>query len=92
MARGGDGTGGVGAGQVQAGVPRRPVRGQDQHHHPVHVRQVRQHLPGNQNRKSYASFRPFERFLDSCNYNVLGGGIDYLNADRSDSVNARVLR
>ena len=52
----------------------------------------KKHLPGNQNRKSYASFRPFERFLDSCNCNVLGGGIDYLNADRSDSVNARVLR
>jgi hypothetical protein len=36
----------VGARQVQAGVPRRPVRRQDQHHHPLHVRQVRQHLPG----------------------------------------------
>ena len=32
--------------QVQAGVPGRPERGQDQHHHAVHVRQVRQHLPG----------------------------------------------
>jgi len=42
---GGDGTG-VGARQVQARLPGGPVRRQDQHHHPLHVRQVRQHLPG----------------------------------------------
>uniref|UniRef100_M8D6T1 Ras-related protein RABH1B n=1 Tax=Aegilops tauschii TaxID=37682 RepID=M8D6T1_AEGTA len=28
---------GVGSGQVQAGLPRRPVRRQDQHHHPLHA-------------------------------------------------------
>uniref|UniRef100_A0A453BJA6 Uncharacterized protein n=1 Tax=Aegilops tauschii subsp. strangulata TaxID=200361 RepID=A0A453BJA6_AEGTS len=27
----------VGSGQVQAGLPRRPVRRQDQHHHPLHM-------------------------------------------------------
>ncbi|CAN0284647.1 unnamed protein product, partial [Ectocarpus fasciculatus] len=32
-------------GQVQAGFPGRPERGQDEHHHPVHVRQLRQELP-----------------------------------------------
>ena len=34
----------IGFGQIQARVPGGPVRGQDQHHHALHVRQVRQHL------------------------------------------------
>ncbi len=32
--------------QVQASVPGRAVRGQDLAHHQVHVRLLRQHLPG----------------------------------------------
>ena len=33
-------------GQVQASVSGRPERGQDQHNYTVHVRQLRQKLPG----------------------------------------------
>jgi len=61
---GGDGSC-VGARQVQARVPWGPVRRQDQHHHPLHVRQVRQHLPGTTPRlgPSFPAARSIPRVL-----------------------------
>lgn len=38
--------GGIASGQIQARVLGRPIRWQNQHHHSLHVRQIRCHLSG----------------------------------------------